>query len=105
VTYGRAAKLVAVYLKAIVLMGDSYNSPLGRNLHPPIDRILLRSLASLKSIASPHQKSWGGINWTELDEPAYHELISQLRDVIGAGAPFWVIEEYWQPSEVRDDAS
>src|SRR2546428_12007924 len=60
VTYGRAAKLVAVYLKAIVIMGDGCNSSFGRNLHlhPPIDRILLHGLASSDKIASPHKAAW-----------------------------------------------
>lgn len=43
-TYGRAAKLVAVYLKAIVMMGDQCDSRFARNMHPPIDRILLQGL-------------------------------------------------------------
>jgi hypothetical protein len=32
-----------------------------------------------------------------LDEASYHELVDQLHEVIG-DAPFWTIEEFWQPS-------
>jgi len=104
VKYGRAAKLVAVYLKATVIMGDGWNSSFGRNAHPPIDRILLRSLASSDRITSPHQAAWRSINWTQLDQDSYDELIGQLRDAIPDEAPFWTIEEYWQPSDSVDDA-
>ena len=97
VTYGRAAKLVAVYLKATVIMGEGCNSSLGRNLHPPIDRILLQGLASSGRITSPHKAAWRSINWTQLNESAYYELIDQLRGAIPCDAPFWTIEEYWQP--------
>ena len=95
VTYGRAAKLVAVYLKATVIMGDGCDSSFGRNLHPPIDRILLRGLASSDRITSPHKAAWRLINWTQLDQSAYEQLIAQLRDAISYDAPFWTIEEYW----------
>jgi len=104
VSYGRAAKLVAVYLKATVILGDASNSPLGRHLHPPIDRILLHSLAASERISSPHKEAWGSINWTQLGESGYRELIGQLRTVIPRGAPFWTIEEYWEPSDAVDDA-
>ena len=104
VPYGRAAKLVAVYLKAIVIMGDVWDSSLGRNLHPPIDRILLQALARSDRITSVHQAAWRSINWTQLDEIRYYELIDQLRGAIPDDAPFWTIEEYWEPSDSGDDA-
>jgi hypothetical protein len=104
VTYGRAAKLVAVYLKATVIMGVGCDSSLGRNLHPPIDRILLKGLAASRSVTSPHKATWKSVNWTQLDQTAYDELIGQLRRVIPNGAPFWTIEEYWQPSDSSGDA-
>jgi hypothetical protein len=104
VTYGRAAKLVAVYLKAIVIMGEECDTPFGRNLHPPIDRVLLRALASSARITSPHKASWRLINWTQLDESRYEELIAQLRSVVPDGVPFWTIEEYWQPSDSSEEA-
>lgn len=102
ITFGRAAKLVAVYLKAIVALGDGCHSPLGRNLHPPIDRILLHSLAASDRITSPHKEAWRSTNWTQLDESAYSRLIAQLRAAIPTNAPFWAIEEYWQPTDSGD---
>jgi len=103
-SYGRAAKLVAVYLKSRIVLGDASNTPLGRNAHPPIDRILLHALASAEEVKSPHKRAWTQTNWTELDGPAYRELIGQLRAVVPAGAPFWSIEKYWQPSDSGDEA-
>jgi hypothetical protein len=85
-------------------MGAGYDSSFGRNLHPPIDRILLRGLAVSHAITSPHKATWKSINWTQLDETDYYELIRQLRDAIPNGTPFWTIEEYWQPSDSADDA-
>ena len=98
-TYGRAAKLVGVYLKAIVIMGSDWDSPLGRNLHPPIDRILLHGLAASSRVKSRHKAAWAAINWTQLGEAEYVQLIGQLRDALPQNAPFWTIEEYWEPSD------
>jgi hypothetical protein len=104
VTHGRAAKLVAIYLKAIVVMGSGCNSSLAHHMHPPIDRILLQSLAASDRITSPHEAAWRSISWTQLDEAAYDRLIGQLRNAIPGDAPFWTIEEYWEPSDGEDDA-
>jgi hypothetical protein len=104
VTYGRAAKLVAVYLKAIVMMGDRCGSRFARHMHPPIDRTLLQGLATSKAITSSHQPAWRSISWTQLNRASYDELVDQLREVIPADKPFWTIEEYWEPSDTEDDA-
>ena len=58
VSFGRAAKLVAVYLKAAVLMGEAANTPLGHLMHPPIDRTSLQNLAATPRIESPHKGAW-----------------------------------------------
>jgi hypothetical protein len=69
-TYGRAAKLIAIYLKTIVVMGNESDSSLGRHMHPPIDRVLLQGLAASGRITSPHKAAWRSISWTQLDEVA-----------------------------------
>jgi hypothetical protein len=102
VTFGRAAKMVAVYLKATLLMGEAAATPLGRRLHPPIDRTLLQNLAAAPRIDSPHKASWRGTRWTRLSEPQYYDLIEQLRAALPAGAPFWMLEEFWRPTEDED---
>jgi hypothetical protein len=99
VSFGRAAKLVAVYLKATVLMGEAAASPVARHMHPPIDRTLLQNLASAPGIESPHKANWRKVSWTRLTEPSYYELIEQLRAILAAGMPFWMLEEYWSPTD------
>jgi hypothetical protein len=103
VTYGRAAKLVAVYLKAIVLMGAECDSSLGHHMHPPIDRILLQALAASPRISSPHQAQWRKVAWTQLQDAGYYQLIDQLRAALPPEVPFWMLEEYWQPSEPAEE--
>ena len=46
VTFGRAAKLIAIYLKSVVVLGPSSGTAFARIAHPPIDSILLRNLAA-----------------------------------------------------------
>lgn len=94
VTYGRAAKLVAVYLKAMVIIGARSKSRLAAVAHPPIDSLLLRKLAdSFEN--SPHKTTWRATAWTKLDEKAYYELLATLRSVVPAPEPWWKIEKYW----------
>ena len=95
VTYGRAAKLVGVYLKSMVIIGTDANSSLAAVAHPPIDRILLKNISRTQEIQSSHQVRWRSINWTELTEESYYDLISQLRDCLVAGDPFWKLEKFW----------
>jgi hypothetical protein len=94
-TYGRAAKLVAVYLKSMVIIGPNANSPLASIAHPPIDSILLKNLSTSPDIESPYKKDWRSITWTKLDEQSYYDLVSQLRGCLKAGEPFWSLERFW----------
>lgn len=103
VYFGRAAKLVAVYLKTVVLMGDARDSSLARHMHPPVDRILLQTLSRVPGLNREYQRAWRQTNWTRLDEAGYGVLIEQLLAVVTPGAPFWTIEKYWQPSEAEKE--
>jgi hypothetical protein len=94
-TFGRAAKLIAVYLKAMVVIGVHSQSRLAAVAHPPIDRVLLQNLASSPEIESPHKSKWRATTWTTLDERSYYELISELRSVVPDGEPLWKLEQYW----------
>lgn len=71
VTYGRAAKLAAVYLKSMIIIGPNANTSLASVAHPPVDRILLQNLSRAPEIQSQHKRRWRTINWTELDEESY----------------------------------
>ena len=59
---------------AVIMVGDGCDSSFGRNLHPPIDRILFRGLASSDRITSSHEAACPSVNWTQLDQPAYDRL-------------------------------
>jgi hypothetical protein len=91
--------MVAVYLKATVIMGGGADTPVGSSIHPPIDRTLLQKLATSPKIRSPHQTAWRKTSWTQLGESEYYTLIAQLREVVPRGVPFWMLEEYWNATE------
>ena len=94
VTYGRAAKLVAVYLKTMIVIPDP-ESVFAAIAHPPVDRILLQNLARDKQYPSVFRKIWSTTNWTGLNEEAYYQLIDGFRQC-GLNKPqFWRIERYW----------
>ncbi|MCX2982888.1 hypothetical protein EYC98_18660 [Halieaceae bacterium IMCC14734] len=92
-SYGRAAKLVNVYLKTMVVLIDPSGEP-AKLIYPPIDRILLQSLAAKSDADEETKKFFRRIKWTQLDEPEYFEVVGILRTLNG-DRPFWIIEEHW----------
>lgn len=93
VTFGRAAKLVAVYLKSAVVLGPGSKTQLARVAHPPIDKILLRNLSASPNVSALRQ--WANTRWTKLTEVDYYILIMQLRGCLDPGEPFWKLERFW----------
>ncbi len=93
-SFGQAAKLIAIYLKATVVIAGSGATDLRRIIHPPIDRILLKTMARDKRFAKADQKYWDQITWTTLDRAEYMKLIGTLRRAAGLDA-FWMLESYW----------
>jgi hypothetical protein len=83
-------------------MGEAVETPFGRQMHPPIDRTLLQNLAASPRIESPHKAAWRTTNWTQLCESAYYGLIEQLREVLPKDVPFWMLEEFWSPTEYEE---
>lgn len=96
-SYGRAAKLVAVYLKSMIVVQNDGNS-LSNVAHPPIDRILLKKISRDESIKHQNRSEWRTISWTTLDKTAYGNLVKDFREVV-EGKPFWSIEKYWTVQE------
>jgi hypothetical protein len=94
-TYGRAAKLIAIYLKAMVVIGADSQSKLAAIVHPPIDRVLLQNLAAAGQFNSALRTNWRKTAWTGLSESAYYELLATLRTVIHAPQPWWGLEQFW----------
>ncbi len=80
-SYGRAAKIIAIYIKTVHIIA-SPDSALSQVAHPPIDEILLKNLG-LKNR-----------KWTKLEETHYFELIQEFRAKLG-DQPFWKLEYAW----------
>ena len=95
VTFGRAAKLLAVYLKSMIVVGGHADSLLAKVAHPPIDRILLKNLSKSKVINPSVKTKLQNINWTELNKKDYYILVRQLKSCLNSDEPFWHIEKYW----------
>jgi hypothetical protein len=94
-TYGRAAKLLAVYIKAQVVCGGHHDTALARHAHPPIDRILLNALATKR------RKELGDLGrkaWTTFDEETYRLVLERVRSAAPEGAEAWRVEFYWAPA-------
>ena len=92
-TYGRAAKLVAVYLKSMVVLPD-LESEKASYVHPPIDRVLLQNITKDPEVSTERSRTLRSVSWTTLSEAAYFDLISILREING-DRPFWKLEEHW----------
>lgn len=97
-SYGRAAKLIAVYIKAMAVVNDG-DSRLSQVAHPPIDRMILQNISKDKTVEHPNRPYWKAVNWTELDKTQYLNLIRDFR-VVFKDEPFWHLEKYWT---VTDD--
>jgi len=98
-TYGRAAKLVAVYLKAMVVL-ESIDSEQSKFIHPPIDRILLQNISKMEGVDRRAKEKLRTTSWTQLNEASYFELLAILREINGA-QPLWKLEEYWTVTEYK----
>lgn len=89
VSYGRVAKIIAIYLKTSVIMLGK-NDEKSISIHPPIDRILLTNISKIKAL-----KGLKEVNWTQLDENEYWNLIQQIKQHFEKFD--WTLEEFWTP--------
>ncbi len=94
VTYGRAAKIIAIYIKTIIVVRDSGVSNLAKIAHPPIDRILLTNAGKVYKDFELNK-----YNWTQLSENKYFELIDKFRTL--ELEYFWELEQYWSPIQAE----
>lgn len=97
-SYGRAAKLVGVYIKSMIVVRNG-QSKLSVVAHPPIDRRILKNISKDRNIKHKNRTNWKNINWTELTKTEYKSLIDDFRQVF-CGQPLWYLEKYWT---VTDD--
>jgi len=97
-SYGRAAKVIAIYLKSRIVLGGHHEHSFAKVIHPPIDRILLQAIA--EHVAAKDRvfaKQLRTTTWTSLTEATYDDLIARLRSA-GLDQPaFWWIETFWDP--------
>ena len=103
VTFGRAAKLVAVYIKSMVVVGPHTQTSLARVAHPPIDRILLQNLSHLRQLPRDTRKVFRTTTWTDLSRDQYYALIRLILHSVPNVDPFWRLEEYWTVTQDADD--
>ena len=91
-TYGQAAKIIAIYLKTTVVIRTSGKGELSRIIHPPIDNILLTNINKDKP-----NLGLKNIRWTQLSEDKYFEVIDNMKSL--NFDYLWEIEKYWNPSQ------
>ena len=106
-TYGRAQKLVNMYLKSKIICAD-FASDTDRvsALHPPLDDQLLKAIHRNRSQCPIEMKArfkdeWAhaqrlGTAWTKFNKAAYDAYIKAIRTFL-YGRPMWEIEYLWQP--------
>ncbi len=88
-SYGRASKIIAIYLKTSVILLNHGQGNKSQVIHPPIDRILLTNLSN-----NYHDlKSFNQKGWTNFEENDYWNLIENLKKKFGSFD--WRLEEYW----------
>lgn len=94
-THGVAAKLINCYLKGRFVCGGHHAHERVRNLHPPIDDVLLKTLADQD--VGGYAKQWRQARrrrWSKFSSEEYEQVITLIRRYL-KGAPLWKIEEHW----------
>lgn len=87
-SYGRAAKIIAIYLKTTVVIPEKGLTQRCEVIYPPIDRVLLKALSKLEEL-----KDFDKEKWTTFDEPKYKEVANRIRKKFSCFN--WSIEKYW----------
>ena len=90
-SYGRVAKIIAVYLKTSIIIGANSDENKVQFIHPPIDRVLLHNLPANVTEFKPLRK----LNWTQLDQKNYWEMEKIIRAKCGYFD--WRLEILWRP--------
>jgi hypothetical protein len=90
VSYGRAAKIIAIYLKTTVVLCNKASCSKSDVIHPPVDRILLQNLSKTE----PGLKELADKNWTMLDLEKYWQIVELIRSQFGSFN--WRLEYFWE---------
>lgn len=97
-THGLAAKLINMYIKIAFVCGAGASTDASAYVHPPIDRILLKTLA-LQNVGGKRDfwKARYQHGWSKFGSDEYESVIENIKAVMGT-RPLWAIEEYWSAS-------
>ena len=94
---GVAAKLINCYLKVRFVCGGHHDDIRVKALHPPIDAVLLKALASENFGGQAKQwRTFQKTRWSKFDSKTYEAVISLIQDSLPKGQPLWKIEEHWK---------
>lgn len=92
---GVAAKLINCYLKVRFVCGGYHEDERVKNMHPPIDSLLLKGLIQNKEGRFKQQwREFHKKGWSNFESNDYQEVIDLMRKFMG-DEPLWKIEEYW----------
>lgn len=86
--YGRAAKLLAVFIKSYYILPEKGKGQFSKYAHPPIDRIMQEKAKKEKKLKTIQ-------SWTKLNEKQYFELLNKLR--VDENKGLWYLERFWNP--------
>lgn len=93
-SYGRASKIIAIYLKTSVILPNKGETVNCLVIHPPVDRILHGNLA-----VKINFKDLSNLVWTTFKENDYWKIVEKIRN---SNFPFnWLLEEYWHSNPKR----
>lgn len=92
ITYGRASKVISIYLKTAIIIPNNGKGKASGLIHAPIDSILLKALSKEYKIPS-----WKKLTWTKFSENEYWDLIKDLEK---NNLPInWKLEQFWNPED------
>lgn len=93
-SHGVAAKLINCYIKTRFVCGGLDDEKI-KNLHPPVDSILLENLRKLNKKVKPNPwKEYCEKRWSKFDSETYENVIKEIRKMLDE-EPMWMIEKYW----------
>ncbi|MCY1413751.1 hypothetical protein D9M71_291880 [compost metagenome] len=103
-SYGRAQKLVNMFLKSKLFCAGFDQNERVAALHPPLDDVLLTAIDLNQADYPPETReefetAWAaarklGTAWTKFNQPTYEAYIKAIR-LFMAGSPLWQVEYLW----------
>jgi hypothetical protein len=103
-SFGRAQKLVNIYLKTVLVCGGHHQHKLVALLHPPLDSELFKGLRSFlwenrKRLAEARAAFIAAQklnpSWTTFSEDDYRKHMEAIK-LLMDGQPLYLVEEHWK---------